>query len=252
MKPLLEITDLYASVGEIKILNGVNLTINPGEVHAIMGPNGSGKSTLANVLAGNPAYVVTNGGANIEGEDLIPLLPEDRARRGLFLSFQHPVEIPGVRMDHFMRASLNPIRKHRGQDEIGILDFDRLVSEKIQVIDMSRDMAKRALNVGFSGGEKKRNEILQMAILEPRIAILDEPDSGLDVDALRIVASGINQLRHIENSTLLITHYQRILDYITPDYVHIMIKGRIVESGDKSLALDVEKSGYDQFEKTRQ
>ena len=252
MKPLLEITDLHAAVGETKILNGVTLTINPGEVHAIMGPNGSGKSTLANVLAGNPAYAVTHGGASIEGEDLSPLLPEDRARRGLFLSFQHPVEIPGVRMDHFMRASLNPIRKHRGEEEIGILAFDRLVSEKIQVINMSRDMAKRALNVGFSGGEKKRNEILQMAILEPRIAILDEPDSGLDVDALRIVASGINQLHHKENSTLLITHYQRILDYITPDYVHIMIKGRIVESGDKSLALDVEKSGYDQFEKTKQ
>ena len=159
MKPLLEITDLHASVGETKILNGVTLTINPGEVHAVMGPNGSGKSTLANVLAGNPAYAVTHGGASIEGEDLAPLLPEDRARRGLFLSFQHPVEIPGVRMDHFMRASLNPIRKHRGEEEIGILAFDRLVSEKIQVIDMSRDMAKRALNVGFSGGEKKRNEI---------------------------------------------------------------------------------------------
>jgi len=252
MKSLLTIVDLHASVGETKILNGVNLTINPGEVHAIMGPNGSGKSTLANVLAGNPAYQVTNGSANMDGEDLMPLMPEARARRGLFLSFQHPVEIPGVRMDHFMRASLNPIRKHRGEDEIGILDFDRLVSEKVQVIDMSRDMAKRALNVGFSGGEKKRNEILQMAILEPRISILDEPDSGLDVDALRIVAGGINQLRHPSNSTLLITHYQRILDYVTPDYVHIMIKGRIVKSGDKSLALDVERSGYDQFEKIRQ
>lgn len=252
MKSLLTIVDLHASVGETKILNGVNLTINPGEVHAIMGPNGSGKSTLANVLAGNPAYQVTNGSANMDGEDLMPLMPEARARRGLFLSFQHPVEIPGVRMDHFMRASLNPIRKHRGEDEIGILDFDRLVSEKVQVIDMSRDMAKRALNVGFSGGEKKRNEILQMAILEPKISILDEPDSGLDVDALRIVAGGINQLRHPSNSTLLITHYQRILDYVTPDYVHIMIKGRIVKSGDKSLALDVERSGYDQFEKIRQ
>ena len=252
MKSLLTIVDLHASVGETKILNGVNLTINPGEVHAIMGPNGSGKSTLANVLAGNPAYQVTNGSANMDGEDLMPLMPEARARRGLFLSFQHPVEIPGVRMDHFMRASLNPIRKHRGEDEIGILDFDRLVSEKVEVIDMSRDMAKRALNVGFSGGEKKRNEILQMAILEPKISILDEPDSGLDVDALRIVAGGINQLRHPSNSTLLITHYQRILDYVTPDYVHIMIKGRIVKSGDKSLALDVERSGYDQFEKIRQ
>lgn len=252
MKSLLTIVDLHASVGETKILNGVNLTINPGEVHAIMGPNGSGKSTLANVLAGNPAYQVTNGSANMDGEDLMPLMPEARARRGLFLSFQHPVEIPGVRMDHFMRASLNPIRKHRGEDEIGILDFDRLVSEKVQVIDMSRDMAKRALNVGFSGGEKKRNEILQMAILEPRISILDEPDSGLDVDALRIVAGGINQLRQPSNSTLLITHYQRILDYVTPDYVHIMIKGKIVKSGDKSLALDVERSGYDQFEKIGQ
>ena len=248
MDSLLKIDDLHASVGEAKILNGVNLTINPGEIHAIMGPNGSGKSTLANVLAGNPAYQVTNGSASIDGEDLMPLMPEDRARRGLFLSFQHPVEIPGVRMDHFMRASLNPIRKHRGESEIGILEFDRLVSEKVQVIDMSRDMAKRAVNVGFSGGEKKRNEILQMAVLEPKISILDEPDSGLDVDALRIVASGINQLRQASNSTLLITHYQRILDYVTPDYVHIMIKGRIVTSGDKSLALDVERSGYDQFE----
>ena len=251
MNPLLEIADLHASVGEIKILNGVNLTIKSGEIHAIMGPNGSGKSTLANFLAGNPAYVVTRGSTRIEGEDLTPLLPEDRARRGLFLSFQHPVEIPGVRMDHFMRASLNPIRKYRGDDEIGILDFDRLVSEKVQVIDMSRDMAKRAVNVGFSGGEKKRNEILQMAILEPKISILDEPDSGLDVDALRIVASGINQLRSNDNATLLITHYQRILDYVAPDYVHIMIKGEIVQSGDKSLALDVEKSGYEQFEKTK-
>jgi Fe-S cluster assembly ATP-binding protein len=245
---MLEISNLSASVGQIKILKGVDLQINPGEVHAIMGPNGSGKSTLANVLAGHPNYTVTSGEVLFEGKNLLGMLPEQRARAGLFLSFQHPVEVPGVRLDHFMRAGFNAIRKSRDQEEMGVLEFDRLVNEKVEIVDMDRSLAKRAVNEGFSGGEKKRNEVLQMAVFAPKMSILDEPDSGLDVDALRTVAEAINSLRTPYNATILITHYQRILNYIPPDQVHIVIGGRIVRSGGKDLALEVENEGYDKFD----
>ena len=245
---MLEIRNLSARVGDVGILKGVNLQVKAGEVHAIMGPNGSGKSTLANVLAGHPTYTVTAGEVLFEGENLLALLPERRARAGLFLSFQNPVEVPGVRLDHFMRAGFNAIRKSRGQEEMGVLEFDRLVNEKVDIVEMDRNLAKRSVNQGFSGGEKKRNEILQMAVFEPKLAILDEPDSGLDVDALRTVAEAINQLRRPDNATILITHYQRILNYVVPDMVHIIINGRIVRSGGKELALEVEEEGYDKFE----
>ena len=242
---MLQITDLHASIGDASILKGVNLSVNAGEIHAIMGPNGSGKSTLANVLAGNPSFDVTEGDVVFEGESLLGALPEDRARAGIFLCFQHPIEVPGVRLDHFMRAGFNAIRKSKGMDEFDVLKFDRLLNERVDVVEMDRNLTKRAVNEGFSGGEKKRNEVLQMAVFEPKLSILDEPDSGLDVDALRIVAAGINQLRKPDNAIILVTHYQRILNYVVPDRVHVLIDGRIVRSGGKELALEVESRGYD-------
>ena len=248
---MLEIRNLHASVGDVPILKGVNLNVAPGEVHAIMGPNGSGKSTLAYVLAGRPGYNHTGGEALLDGKDILGLLPEDRARMGLFLCFQHPVEVPGVRLDHFMRAGYNAIRKSKEMEELDVLKFDRLINDKANTVEMDRNLIKRSVNEGFSGGEKKRNEILQMAVFEPTLAILDEPDSGLDVDALRVVASGINQLRRPDNSVILVTHYQRILEYVVPDMVHVFSNGQIVKSGDKSLALEVEQRGYDWLEDTR-
>ena len=245
---MLEIRDLHASVANVPILRGVSLNVNAGEVHAIMGPNGSGKSTLAYTLAGRPGYTPTSGEAMFEGKNLLTMTPEDRARLGVFLCFQHPIEVPGVRLDHFMRAGYNAIRKSKGMEEMDVLKFDRLVNEKATTVEMDRNLIKRSVNDGFSGGEKKRNEILQMAIFEPKLAILDEPDSGLDVDALRIVASGINQLRRPDNAVILVTHYQRILDYVVPDKVHVLINGRIVKSGGKELALEVEEKGYDWLE----
>ena len=246
---MLEIRDLRASIGDVEILKGVNLSVKAGEVHAIMGPNGSGKSTLANVLAGHPSYAVTSGEAAFEEADLLGMPPEDRARAGIFLCFQHPIEVPGVRMDHFMRAGYNAIQKSKGLEEMDVLKFDRMLNGKVDVVEMDRNLTKRSVNEGFSGGEKKRNEVLQMAVFEPKLSILDEPDSGLDVDALRIVAGGINQLRSEENALILVTHYQRILNYVVPDRVHVLINGRIVKSGGKELALEVESQGYDQLEK---
>jgi len=248
---MLEVRDLHVSIGNVEILKGINLLVKPGEVHAIMGPNGSGKSTLANVLAGHPSYVVTSGEALLEGENLLAMLPENRARAGVFLCFQHPTEVPGVRLDHFMRAGFNSIQKSKGLEEMDVLKFDRFLNEKVGIVEMDRNLTKRSVNEGFSGGEKKRNEILQMAVFEPKLAVLDEPDSGLDVDALRIVAQGINQLRKPDNAVILITHYQRILDYVVPDKVHVIINGRIVKSGDKKLALEIEDKGYDDFENSR-
>ena len=247
---MLEIKDLHASVGGVEILKGLNLQVKAGEVHAIMGPNGSGKSTLANVLAGNPSYTATSGEVLFEGKDLLGMLPENRARAGLFLCFQHPTEIHGVRLDHFMRAGFNSIQKSKGLQEMDVLKFDRFLNEKVGIVEMDRNLTKRSVNEGFSGGEKKRNEILQMAVLAPKLAILDEPDSGLDVDALRTVAEGINQLRSPENAIILVTHYQRILDYVVPDNVHVIINGRIVKSGGKELALEIEAQGYDELEKS--
>ena len=244
---MLEIKDLHASVGGVEILKGVNLSVGAGEVHAIMGPNGSGKSTLANALAGHPNYKVTSGSATFDGRDLLAQPAEERARAGLFLSFQHPIEIPGVRLDHFLRAGLNAVSKSRGIDELDVLQFDRLIAKKVKVVEMDRAFARRAVNDGFSGGERKRSEILQMAILEPRLAILDEPDSGLDVDALRVVSDGINGLRLPERSLLLITHYQRILSYVVPDFIHIIVNGRFVKSGGKDLAHEIEAEGYDKY-----
>ncbi len=244
---MLEIKDLHASIGGVEILKGVNLQVKAGEVHAIMGPNGSGKSTLANVLAGHPSYTVTAGEVLFLGEDLLKMAPEARARAGLFLSFQHPIEVPGVRLDEFMRAGYNAIRKSKGLPELKVLEFDRLVKSKAKIVEMEPSLIKRAVNVGFSGGEKKRNETLQMAVFEPKLAILDEPDSGLDVDALRTVAQAINQLRTPENALLLVTHYQRILNYVVPDAVHVIISGRIVRSGGKDLALEIEAEGYDKI-----
>ncbi|MDP6101870.1 MAG: Fe-S cluster assembly ATPase SufC [Dehalococcoidia bacterium] len=245
---MLEIRDLHASIGDVEILKGVSLRVNAGEVHAIMGPNGSGKSTLANVLAGHPSYVATSGSVLLEGENLLTMLPENRARAGLFLCFQHPTEVPGVRLDHFMRAGFNSVQRSKGLEEMDVLKFDRFLNEKVRIVEMDRSLTKRSVNEGFSGGEKKRNEILQMAVFEPKLAVLDEPDSGLDVDALRIVAQGINQLRRPENAVVLITHYQRILDYVIPDTVHVIIDGRIVKSGDKKLALEIENRGYDDID----
>jgi Fe-S cluster assembly ATP-binding protein len=245
---MLEIRDLHASIGDVEILKGLSLHVKAGEVHAIMGPNGSGKSTLANVLAGHPSYRATSGEVLFEGQNLLSMLPENRARAGLFLCFQHPIEVPGVRLDHFMRAGFNAIRKSRGLEEMDVLKFDRFLNGKVGIVEMDRSLTKRSVNEGFSGGEKKRNEILQMAVFEPKLAILDEPDSGLDVDALRTVAEGINQLRSPENAVILITHYQRILNYVVPDMVHVIINGRIVRSGDKELALEIEAEGYDEFE----
>ena len=245
---MLEIRDLHAAVDNIEILKGVNLRVKAGELHAVMGPNGSGKSTLAFVLAGKqPTYTVTSGEVTFDGQNLLDMLPEARARAGLFLSFQQPVEIPGVRMDQFLRAGFNAVRKARGVEEMDVLKFDKLLKSKVEMIGADPGLIRRNVNQGFSGGERKRNEILQMAVLEPKLAILDEPDSGLDVDAVRAVAEGIDQLRRPDSATILITHYQRILNYVVPDVVHVLVGGRIVQTGDKELALEVEADGYDKF-----
>ncbi|HEV2210318.1 MAG TPA: Fe-S cluster assembly ATPase SufC [Verrucomicrobiae bacterium] len=244
-QPILDIKDLNAGVEGKKILKGINLTIFPGEVHAIMGPNGSGKSTLAAILAGRQGYEVTSGQAVYAGQDLLELDPEERAREGLFLAFQYPVEIPGVNSKYFLQAALNAIRKHKGQPELDAYEFLDLVKSKMHLLELSEDLLRRSVNEGFSGGEKKRNEIFQMAVLEPRLAVLDETDSGLDIDALKIVSTGVNKLRRPDNAQLVITHYQRLLNYIVPDYVHVLLDGRIVRTGDKQLALDLEEKGYD-------
>ncbi len=244
-KTLLEVRGLRATVNGIEILKGMDLTVKAGEVHAIMGPNGSGKSTFAKVLAGHPAYVVTGGSVLFEGKDLFALAPEERARAGLFLGFQYPIEIPGVANAQFLRLAYNTVQTQRGKDELDPLEFDDFVREKMRLLEMNPDFLDRSVNEGFSGGEKKRNEILQMALLEPRVAILDETDSGLDIDALRIVAGGVNQLANKDNAIVLVTHYQRLLNYIEPDYVHVTEAGRIVKTGPKSLALELESRGYD-------
>jgi len=241
---MLKISDLKVTVDGKAILNGVDLDVGPGEVHAIMGPNGSGKSTLANVIAGRDDYEVTSGSVSFMGNDLLSMAPEDRAREGVFLAFQYPVEIPGVANIALLKEGLNAARRHRGEPELDALDFLKLVREKLKLVEMKEEFLYRSVNEGFSGGEKKRNEIFQMAILEPRLAVLDETDSGLDIDALKIVAGGVNALRSEERSVILVTHYQRLLDYIVPDRVHVLAEGRIVRSGDKQLALDLEERGY--------
>src|SRR5947209_11779645 len=242
---MLEIKNLHASVHGNEILRGIDLQINAGEVHAIMGPNGSGKSTLAGVLAGRDAYEVTEGEVLFEGQDLLEMDPEERAREGLFLAFQYPVEIPGVNSTYFLKSALNEIRKHKGQTELDAMEFLTLVKDKMKLLELSQDLLRRSVNEGFSGGEKKRNEIFQMAVLEPKLAIMDETDSGLDIDALKIVANGVNKLKRPDNAQLVITHYQRLLNYIIPDYVHVLVDGRVVRTGDKQLALDLEEKGYD-------
>jgi Fe-S cluster assembly ATP-binding protein len=241
---MLEIRNLHASVSGTPILKGVDLSVAAGEVHAIMGPNGSGKSTLAQVLAGRESYEVTDGSVTFEGHDLLDLDPEDRARAGLFLAFQYPVEIPGVSNVYFLRAALNAVRKQRGQEDLDPIDFLAYVREKLKVVEMDESLLQRSVNEGFSGGEKKRNEIFQMAVLDPRLAILDETDSGLDIDALKIVAAGVNAMRAPHRAIVVVTHYQRLLEYIVPDRVHVLADGRIVRSGDKTLALELEKKGY--------
>jgi Fe-S cluster assembly ATP-binding protein len=247
-KPLLDIKNLQARVEEKPILKGVDLAINPGETHAIMGLNGSGKSTLANVLAGRDDYEVTGGGVLYEGEDLLELAPEERAQRGLFLAFQYPVEIPGVNNTYFLKAGLNAIRKYRGEEELDAMDFLPLYKERMKLLEMDEKFMNRSVNEGFSGGEKKRNEILQLSMLEPKLAILDETDSGLDIDALRIVAQGVNAMRSPDRAFLVITHYQRLLDYIATDFVHVLVDGKIERSGGPELALELEEKGYGQIE----
>jgi Fe-S cluster assembly ATP-binding protein len=246
---LLDIKNLHASVAGKEILKGVDLTVGPGQVHAIMGPNGSGKSTLAHVLAGRPGYEVTAGTVTYRGKDLLAMKPEERAREGVFLAFQYPVEIPGVSNVYFLKNAVNAIRKHRGQPELDAMDFLKISKEKAKLVDIDEDLIKRPVNEGFSGGEKKRNEIFQMAVLEPRLAILDETDSGLDIDALRIVASGVNALRAADRSMIVVTHYQRLLNYIVPDFLHVLMEGRIALSGGKDLALKLEEKGYAWLEK---
>lgn len=241
---MLSVKGLRANVGESEILKGVDLEVGPGEVHAIMGPNGSGKSTLAHVLSGREGYEVTAGSVTFGGEDLLGLEPEERAHRGLFLAFQYPVELPGVNNTYFLKAALNSIRKSRGEGELDAVSFLRLIKEKLKILHLDDSLLKRSVNAGFSGGEKKRNEIFQMALLEPRLAILDETDSGLDIDALRVVADGVNALRSPDRSMIVVTHYQRLLDYIEPDRVHVLAKGRIIRSGGKALALELEEKGY--------
>ncbi len=245
MEPMLTIRNLHAGVNGTEILRGVNLSVNRGEVHAIMGPNGSGKSTLAGVLAGRPEYEVTAGEALYEGKNLLEMAPEDRAREGLFLAFQYPVEIPGVSNTYFLKAALNAIRKHRGEEELDAMEFLSLMKKRMKLVDIDQELLNRPVNEGFSGGEKKRNEIFQMAVLDPKLGILDETDSGLDIDALRIVASGVNRLRRPDNAVIVVTHYQRLLNYIVPDYVHVLVEGRIARSGGKDLALTLEEKGYD-------
>jgi Fe-S cluster assembly ATP-binding protein len=245
MKPILEVKDLNAGIEGKQILKGVDLTINPGEVHAIMGPNGSGKSTLAAILAGRDGYNVTSGQVLYDGQDLLDLDPEERAREGLFLAFQYPGEIPGVNSTYFLKSALNEVRKHKGESELDAMEFLTLVKEKMKVLDLDEDLLRRSVNEGFSGGEKKRNEIFQMAVLEPRLAVLDETDSGLDIDALKVVSNGVNKLRRPDNAQLVITHYQRLLNYIVPDFVHVLVDGRIVRTGGKQLAVELEEKGYD-------
>jgi Fe-S cluster assembly ATP-binding protein len=242
---MLEIRGLRATVSDKEILKGIDLTVQAGEVHAVMGPNGSGKSTLAQVLAGHPAYQVTAGTVRYDGEDLLDMDPEIRAQKGLFLAFQYPVEIPGVSNAYFLRTAYNEIRKARGEEEVDPMDFLDIMERKLELVDMDQAMLQRSVNTGFSGGEKKRNEILQMAVLDPRLAILDETDSGLDIDALRVVANGVNTLRRKDNATIVVTHYQRLLNFIIPDFVHVLANGRIVKSGGKELAVELEEKGYD-------
>ncbi|HIT80693.1 MAG TPA: Fe-S cluster assembly ATPase SufC [Candidatus Caccoplasma merdavium] len=246
---MLTIKNLHASINGKEILKGIDLTVKQGEVHAIMGPNGSGKSTLSSVLTGNPAFEVTEGSVEFCGKDLLSLSPEDRAHEGLFLSFQYPVEIPGVSMVNFMRAAINAKRKYWGEEPLSATDFLKMMREKRAIVELDNKLASRSVNEGFSGGEKKRNEIFQMAMLQPRLSILDETDSGLDIDALRIVSQGVNQLKSDQNATIVITHYQRLLDYIAPDFVHVLYKGRIVKSGGPELALELEEKGYDWIKK---
>ncbi len=242
---MLDIKDLYASVEDKKILEGLTLSVKAGEVHAIMGPNGSGKSTLANILAGKDDYQVTQGSILYEDKNLLELSPEERARKGVFLAFQYPVEIPGVNNIYLLKAGLNAIRKHKGEPELGAMEFMDLVKEKMKLVQMNEDLLSRSVNEGFSGGEKKRNEVFQMAILEPKLAILDETDSGLDIDALKIVADGVNSLRNKDRAFIVVTHYQRLLNYIKPDYVHVLGKGKIIKSGGPELAIELEEKGYD-------
>jgi Fe-S cluster assembly ATP-binding protein len=242
---MLEIKNLRAQVGEKEILRGINLRVGAGEVHAIMGPNGSGKSTLAHVLAGRENYQVTDGEVIYDGKDLLAMSPEARAREGIFLAFQYPVEIPGISTTYFLKAAVNAVRKHRGLEELDAMEFLALIKERIKLVEMDENLINRPLNEGFSGGEKKRNEILQMAVLDPKLAILDETDSGLDIDALRIVANGVNALRRKDRAMIVITHYQRLLNYIVPDFIHVLHQGRIIRSGTKELALELEVKGYD-------
>lgn len=242
---MLEINDLHASIEEMEILKGISLTVNPGEVHAIMGPNGSGKSTLASVLAGRETYEVTSGNVSLEGKDLLEMSPEDRARQGVFLAFQYPVEIPGVSTTNFLKTAINEKRKAHGEPPLDAVQFMKMMKEKMKMVEIDQSLLTRSLNEGFSGGEKKRNEIFQMAMLDPKLAIMDETDSGLDIDALRLVSNGVNKLRSKENAFIVITHYQRLLEYIVPDFVHVMYNGRLVKSGGKELALELEERGYD-------
>lgn len=241
---LLEITDLRVKAEDKDILKGLNLSVNPGEVHAIMGPNGSGKSTLARILSGHPGYEATGGSVTYDGKDLLDMDPEERACEGVFMAFQYPVEIPGVNNQYFLKAAVNAVRKYKGQEELDAIEFIQLIKEKARLLEMDQSMLNRAVNEGFSGGEKKRNEIFQMAVLEPKLAILDETDSGLDIDALRIVANGVNALRSPDRAIIVVTHYQRLLDYIVPDFVHVLSGGKIVRSGGKELALELEAKGY--------
>jgi len=242
---LLEIKDLHASIEGKEILKGINLSVNEGEIHAIMGPNGSGKSTLAQVLAGREEYIVTKGEVYFKGKNLLELAPEDRAREGIFLAFQYPVEIPGVSNTNMLKTAVNEIRKYRGEEEYDAIEFLQMIKSKMKLVELEQALLSRAVNEGYSGGEKKRNEIFQMAVLEPKLAILDETDSGLDIDALRIVANGVNMLKSPDKATIVVTHYQRLLNYIIPDFVHVLYKGRIVKSGGKELALELEEKGYD-------
>ena len=243
--PLLEIQDLHVSIEDTQILKGISLSVNIGEVHAIMGPNGSGKSTLTNVLAGRPEYKITGGEVIYKGRDLLAMTPETRAREGVFLAFQYPVELPGVRSWQFLKSAVDAIRQHRGEKELRVREFDRLLEAAMETVEVEGDLVRRSVNEGFSGGEKKRNEILQLALLEPTLALLDETDSGLDIDALRIVSNGVNQFRSDERAIVMVTHYQRILNYITPDYVHVLVDGSIAMSGGRELALELEEKGYE-------